>query len=504
MHLVDPMSETARPRGFLPSSRASAGGESSGGRTRSALSCCVLLAGMACLSSVPLQAGVGGGADVTFRLGTARALNTEQAQIRVSSTSDVDLNGAVLAFQWDGRKAFAVDVARGTQTMDADVFEARIERGSIVLGIVPDMDGSGGEVIPAGPDAHLATVTMQCDCPGEQQDIILAFVDGQHALSDDGSLLDNMAMVGQTVVDQSSGLSLENGLLICNSPGNPPPPPPSETGFTCGGELQADGSLGPLQGNPGEMVDVCFYYTDPEAEGGGRIQGFSMAVRYDCGLTCNEPADTQTAIAGGVLADVEVEFFTFHCDNDATDDDGCELVAGALLDVDAPNDGRTLPAQDGYALLFCVEFEIDAGATPGTCLPIDFVNGVNGRGEVATDNLVSIDFFEQIPALSNCEVCVGEPGGGGDGFIRGDCNFNNSVNIADASAQVGAFFLAGDQRFNAPCDDACDANDDGDLNITDVVYLLNYLFIPGNPQPPAPFPERGDDPTADALTCAAG
>ena len=52
-----------------------------------------------------------------------------------------------------------------------------------------------------------------------------------------------------------------------------------------------------------------------------------------------------------------------------------------------------------------------------------------------------------------------------------------------------------------PCEDAADANDDGALNVADAVYGLTYLFSGGGP-PPAPFPEPGVDPTADALGCA--
>ena len=43
-------------------------------------------------------------------------------------------------------------------------------------------------------------------------------------------------------------------------------------------------------------------------------------------------------------------------------------------------------------------------------------------------------------------------------------------------------------------------DDDGDVNITDAVYLLNFLFI-GNRTPPAPFPGCGPDPTAGELNC---
>ena len=40
------------------------------------------------------------------------------------------------------------------------------------------------------------------------------------------------------------------------------------------------------------------------------------------------------------------------------------------------------------------------------------------------------------------------------------------------------------------------------LVITDAIYLLNFLFAPGSPFPPAPgHVEAGLDPTDDDLTC---
>ena len=47
-----------------------------------------------------------------------------------------------------------------------------------------------------------------------------------------------------------------------------------------------------------------------------------------------------------------------------------------------------------------------------------------------------------------------------------------------------------------------DANDDGQPDVSDAVFLLRYLFSAGAP-PPAPFPESGTDQTPDGLWCPA-
>jgi hypothetical protein len=51
--------------------------------------------------------------------------------------------------------------------------------------------------------------------------------------------------------------------------------------------------------------------------------------------------------------------------------------------------------------------------------------------------------------------------------------------------------------------DAADVNDDGSININDIIYLISYLLFepPGDPPPP-PFPDPGFDPTPDGLGCA--
>ena len=50
------------------------------------------------------------------------------------------------------------------------------------------------------------------------------------------------------------------------------------------------------------------------------------------------------------------------------------------------------------------------------------------------------------------------------------------------------------------CVDAADIDDNGTVEITDALYIVEYLFLKGA-RPPAPFPDPGVDPTEDALGC---
>lgn len=86
------------------------------------------------------------------------------------------------------------------------------------------------------------------------------------------------------------------------------------------------------------------------------------------------------------------------------------------------------------------------------------------------------------------------------GFIRGDCNRDQMVDISDPVRILEALFASGP---SFDCDDACDGNDDGAVDISDAVSLLNLLFVSG-PRLLAPYPNCGSDPTGDALGCAAG
>lgn len=85
----------------------------------------------------------------------------------------------------------------------------------------------------------------------------------------------------------------------------------------------------------------------------------------------------------------------------------------------------------------------------------------------------------------------------GRSFRRGDADASEDTNIADAIRTLSALFL-GDTP--VPCDDAADVNDDGDVDVSDPVYLLIFLFLGGRPPPP-PFPGCDPDPTEDAFGC---
>ncbi len=81
-------------------------------------------------------------------------------------------------------------------------------------------------------------------------------------------------------------------------------------------------------------------------------------------------------------------------------------------------------------------------------------------------------------------------------FRRGDVDLNEKVNVSDVIHLLRGLF----RGWVLPCIDAADTDDSGVLDITDSVYLLEYVFLNG-PVPPDPFRELGVDPTEDFLPC---
>ncbi len=84
-------------------------------------------------------------------------------------------------------------------------------------------------------------------------------------------------------------------------------------------------------------------------------------------------------------------------------------------------------------------------------------------------------------------------------FERGDANRDGDADVSDALFTLNFLFVAGSPARG--CFDAADANDDGILDISDPLALLGFLFL-GSPVLPPPVGDCGFDPTPDGLTCA--
>ena len=84
-------------------------------------------------------------------------------------------------------------------------------------------------------------------------------------------------------------------------------------------------------------------------------------------------------------------------------------------------------------------------------------------------------------------------------FIRGDVNGDGWINISDPIWLLNYLFRGGGEP---PCFDAADTNDDGRVGLTDAIFLGVYLWpnlsvdVPfDSMRPLAPFPACGEDPS---------
>ncbi len=115
------------------------------------------------------------------------------------------------------------------------------------------------------------------------------------------------------------------------------------------------------------------------------------------------------------------------------------------------------------------------------------------------DELVFSQSFQLKHVAGEMLVCLG-PASINDGpqFLRGDCNVDGSVDIADAVTNLTYQFIG---TFTPTCFDACDFDDSSFLDVSDPIASLSYQFL-GTAPPAAPgFETCGVDPTEDNLTC---
>ncbi len=133
------------------------------------------------------------------------------------------------------------------------------------------------------------------------------------------------------------------------------------------------------------------------------------------------------------------------------------------------------------------EESFDSNIVPGgTRLPM---NGLYiDEMELTVDGMLGLFEGSQAPALAEVEIIgsVAPTASPAQFFVRGDADCTGAVGLSDAIVSLGSLF----QGERLCCAAATDVNDDGRLNLTDPVYLLNHLFT-GGESPPSPFPACG-------------
>ncbi len=347
------------------------------------------------------------------------------------------------------------------------------------VGVVLDFNAPfNGQVIPVGVDQHIANFVYRCDDPPVEPsppaEFALRFVDDQFG----SPTLSNVIVV--------AGLSiapgLTDGVASCEAV------PLENTEFLCG----IDGGFGSIlepTGFPGGTLDLSLFYIDPDDD----IQGLQIALCFD---PVFQVVPGSFTIEDTILDALGAEFVQSSVDNSTTDGDGIEMTVGILLDALPPFGNQCLPSTTIPLRIGTFGVEISEAAECDSCYDISFCDGIDASEAVPVDNLVVVD-FQSLGGFStqDCSICMLPDAA----FVRGDCNTDGRVDIADPASVLGRQF----QGLQVGCLDACDPNDDGKADLADAVFLLGYLFKSGL-APFAPFPNAGVDPTQDLIDCDSG
>ncbi|MBI4585349.1 MAG: VCBS repeat-containing protein [Planctomycetes bacterium] len=83
-------------------------------------------------------------------------------------------------------------------------------------------------------------------------------------------------------------------------------------------------------------------------------------------------------------------------------------------------------------------------------------------------------------------------------FIRGDANSDGDRDLTDGIFILEFLFLG---KSAPPCHNSADIDDDGQLSVTDAINLLGFLFLGSPAGFREPWVTCGSDPTADLLSC---
>lgn len=220
-------------------------------------------------------------------------------------------------------------------------------------------------------------------------------------------------------------------------------------------------------------TDVTLTNADP-------VAGVQLSIAYDDSLVTPSGAVLTGAASGACFFDVQ------------PGSPAGELAIGLVMDFGDPVPCGQPPIPAGSGPIVSISWDINPLAPTPSSSPLSFVDGL---GSPPVDNLLVFQGGgTETPNLVDGAINIVNF----NPFIRGECNNDGIINIADGIYLLQALFLSGPPPV---CDDACDFNDDGLLDSTDAIQVFNYQFLDG-PAPLAPFPAAGLDPTTgDGLGC---
>ncbi|MGB1661190.1 MAG: hypothetical protein ACPHP7_09535 [Planctomycetota bacterium] len=171
---------------------------------------------------------------------------------------------------------------------------------------------------------------------------------------------------------------------------------------------------------------------------------------------------------------------------------GNGLTVACILSLSFPI--VTIPAGIQQEIT-AITFDCLPSATPGAEIVIDFSDQLGDPQILLVASVIGQDQF-LVPFSGLITVFEEPPPPTGPSFVRGDANGDGALDISDP-VRIGVYVARGVNQL--ACLAAGDVDDDGLIQLSDVVLLLTYLFSDGA-APAAPYPDCGADPTTD-LEC---
>lgn len=179
------------------------------------------------------------------------------------------------------------------------------------------------------------------------------------------------------------------------------------------------------------------------------------------------------------------------------------VTVGAIIDVVPPFEALDIGNRQDVVK---ITYQCAGGLEEETRIDLTFSDQL---GDPRTRLEMSVQNVAHAAKIGNSAVAICPPGlpPQNVNFARGDVNQDGFTSITDCV--VIAMAAAGMGAGTLGCDDAADTENDEDLDVGDVVYLLRYLFANSQMPPAAPFDVEdslaacgtGDEKVGDGLSC---
>ncbi len=247
-----------------------------------------------------------------------------------------------------------------------------------------------------------------------------------------------------------------------------------------------------IEASSGEVVLGSTDVTQITLDHPEEVEAFSFGLVYD-----SNDIDPLGAEAGAAVMDVTgptgPDFFNVDLIPSGVPVSGNGLTVACVLALNVPPFVRIPPGTQQEITV--ISFDCLPSANPGTEITIDFSDQLGNPQILLVAIVDGQDQF--LSSISGLLTVIEEPPPpAGPSFVRGDANGDGFLDISDP-VRIGLFVARGVNQL--ACMAAGDVDDDGSVQISDVVALLTYLFSEGM-EPAAPFPNCGADPTFD-LEC---